>query len=556
MFTTVYVVRMMEREEPVSAAEIARMAGVTRAAVSNWRRRHPDFPEPVGGTPNAPLFSLIRVRAWLESQGKGQRVSDEVRLWQALRAERGADMPGALTAVAESLLGEPTELGTESAAALAEAVAERPARELLDDLIARFVSSETRGGGEHVSTPALVRTVRRFAGETSGTVYDPACGVGDLLLFVGGPDVSTRYGQDDWPGLTDLVARRAELAGVTVHTASGDALRADAFPDLRADLVVCDPPTGRPDWGREELLLDPRWELGLPPKAEGDLAWLQHCLFHTAPGGRALVVLPASASYRRSGRRIRAELLRKGLLHTLVALPGGLAAGHAAPVHLWLLARRTEPHDGTVRLIDLSDTDVKSGLPDPIPEDRIANVPAIALLDDEVDLSPPRHVAAVQPGHAEAYAEARAGFTALLADLAEALPDFAEGERELSGTVSVNDLIKAGLVRLEEAGPVSTTDQLDTDFLQGFLLSAANVRRNTSGSGVHRADPRSARIPQMDPERQRAYGAAFRDLEKFVRVLEEAATLGRRAARLAREGLTSGALDPSPTPSEQGKAAD
>src|SRR5688572_32489279 len=35
---------------------------------------------------------------------------------------------------------------------------------------------------------------------------------------------------------------------------------------------------------------------------------LQHCYFHTAPGGRALLVLPASAAYRRPGRRIRAEL--------------------------------------------------------------------------------------------------------------------------------------------------------------------------------------------------------------------------------------------------------
>lgn len=32
----------------VTAAEISRIAGVTRATVSNWRRRHDDFPAPSG----------------------------------------------------------------------------------------------------------------------------------------------------------------------------------------------------------------------------------------------------------------------------------------------------------------------------------------------------------------------------------------------------------------------------------------------------------------------------------------------------------------------------
>ena len=34
----------------ITAVEIARLAGVGRAAVSNWRKRHADFPRPTGGT--------------------------------------------------------------------------------------------------------------------------------------------------------------------------------------------------------------------------------------------------------------------------------------------------------------------------------------------------------------------------------------------------------------------------------------------------------------------------------------------------------------------------
>src|SRR5438046_761868 len=40
----------------LTASGIARLANVGRAAVSNWRRRHADFPTPVGGTPTSPLF--------------------------------------------------------------------------------------------------------------------------------------------------------------------------------------------------------------------------------------------------------------------------------------------------------------------------------------------------------------------------------------------------------------------------------------------------------------------------------------------------------------------
>ncbi|TDD37982.1 SAM-dependent methyltransferase [Actinomadura sp. KC06] len=537
----------------VPPAEIARMAGVTRAAVSNWRRRHPDFPEAAGGTAAAPLFALAEVRRWLERQGKGQPVADEVRLWHALRAERGEDMIGALAAVAAELRGEPVKrpLNGPTADLVAEMSRDRTPGQLVRDLAERFVASASHSGGEHVSTPALVRVVRHFAGETKGVVYDPACGVGDMLLSVGGANVAGRVGQDAAETLPAFVRSRAALEGRpgTIEVAHGDALRDDRFPRLKADLVVCDPPSGQADWGRDDLLLDPRWEIALPPKAEGDLAWLQHCYFHTAPGGRALIVLPASAAYRRSGRRIRAEIVRGGILDTLVALPGGLVAGHSAPVHLWVLRRpAAQPGpDARVRMIDLTDAD----LPGPIEPgpDRVADVPVISLLDEDADLTPGRHVAAGQPG-AAAYDSARARFEETLDALRGALPRLPEGTAELAATVNVSELIRGGLVRVEDGSPVSTTDQLDTDFLLGFLKSAVNTRRNTSGSGTHRADPRGARVPQMDPDRQRTYGAAFRELETFVRHLEEAAKIGRRAVQLAHDGLTSGTLDPPGTKDE------
>ncbi|MEU4358758.1 hypothetical protein [Streptomyces virginiae] len=57
-------------EDRVLLAEVGRIAGVGRAAAANWRRRHDDFPAPVGGTETSPEFDRAAVVAWLLVHGK------------------------------------------------------------------------------------------------------------------------------------------------------------------------------------------------------------------------------------------------------------------------------------------------------------------------------------------------------------------------------------------------------------------------------------------------------------------------------------------------------
>src|ERR1700685_4106279 len=61
--------------EEMTAAAIARLAGVGRAAVSNWRRRYPEFPKPVGGSPTSPTFDVAEVEAWLKATGKADQLA-------------------------------------------------------------------------------------------------------------------------------------------------------------------------------------------------------------------------------------------------------------------------------------------------------------------------------------------------------------------------------------------------------------------------------------------------------------------------------------------------
>ncbi|MFK4599465.1 N-6 DNA methylase [Streptomyces pristinaespiralis] len=558
----------------VTAAEIARLAGVTRAAVSNWRRRHPDFPRPAAGTATSPLFALTEVQQWLDRQGKGRETSAEVDLWHELRAQYGDDLLTAIGAVGAQLLGTAVEqpLAEPAADALTALSAERGAHALYADLVERCIDSTTRSGGEPMTTLALERIVSAFTGpaddaagasdRTIGAVYDPACGIGTLLLTA--VPGAHRYGQELNPATAAIAEFRARLGDRTAAVACGDSLRKDAFPDLRADLVVCDPPVGVVDWGRDDLLLDPRWELGVPPRSESELAWVQHCYAHTAPGGRALLVLPSSVAYRRAGRRIRAELVRRGLLASVVALPPGLMSSHSQPVHLWILRRpaQGDPAPTHIRMIDLSTADPDGigngiGMKDcaPTPE-QIADVPPVDILDDDVDLSPGRYVTPHHGDYPVEYAALRDRVQSLARDLFDLLPELPAGPGRIEAApMGVGDLVRGGLVDLDGTEPTSRTDQLDTDYLRGFLRSAANTRRSTTASGTLRLNASGAQVPQMDIGRQREYGEAFRRLAAFEELLREAAAIGDRVGALAYDGLTKGALlPPSAISASSGKS--
>jgi hypothetical protein len=62
--------RMVRVGDLVTVTTIAERAGVTRAAVSNWRHRHADFPLPLvihgEGARSLPVFEWPEVADWLE----------------------------------------------------------------------------------------------------------------------------------------------------------------------------------------------------------------------------------------------------------------------------------------------------------------------------------------------------------------------------------------------------------------------------------------------------------------------------------------------------------
>ncbi|MEU4256504.1 N-6 DNA methylase [Streptomyces fradiae] len=552
----------------MTAAEIARLAGVGRAAVSNWRRRHADFPKPVGGTETSPSFALADVERWLRAQGKLAEVPLCERVWQQAAGHPGGVATALVHAGCALLLvhEQPALWPADGAVARAGAGdggadggaegggpggeggpgggAEGATGGAADDRLAALlppvldrVLTARLGGRRPVATPTaeelapsvpLLRAAvelsagsggapaayefllgrhldanpRQFTVTPPGTaalmaaiaappgsaappaVLDPACGTGALLRAVEAP--AALYAQEADPDLAALVALRLALGARTeVHARAGDALRADAHPRLAADAVVCHPPFNERNWGHDELAYDPRWEYGFPARTESELAWVQHALARLRPGGTAVLLMPPAAASRRSGRRIRADLLRRGALRAVVALPAGAAPPYGIPLHLWVLRKpgATAPSPELL-VVDTSGCGaggrdrldwraVHSAVLDawtpfdadgtaPVRPGRSRSVPVIDLLGDDVDLAPARHLPppAASGGAAELAAAAE-GLAAHLRRTVELTPPpgrirapqpAAPGAPGAAPGVTVGELARTGALRLHAGG--------------------------------------------------------------------------------------------------------
>ncbi|MDQ0761380.1 N-6 DNA methylase [Streptomyces canus] len=525
---------MQDNATEVTAAGIARLAGVGRAAVSNWRRRHADFPRPVGGTETSPSFALAEVESWLRKQGKLAEVPLRERVWQQLsghpegpvtalthagcllllihdrptvwlEVSAGSDerlsemLPGALREVFTPRFGRESAMNTEPAVntpgrvhipdaglasanavdgttaadaanpatrvnladavntadavnprpparpassvhtpaavnahpalhlptgpellpsapllrGAAELAAELGARQTFEFLLGRHLDANPR---QYTLTPADLAALMADLAGPARTVLDPACGTGALLRAVATRPDQELYAQDSAPELAALTTLRLALqTWSTVRGAVGDSLRADAHPRLRADAVLCHPPFNERNWGHDELAYDPRWEYGFPARTESELAWVQHALARLKDGGAGVLLMPPAAASRRSGRRIRADLLRRGALRAVIALPVGAAPPYNIPLHLWVLRRPEKaPAQPEVLLVDVGqfagegrggpdwravreavlDAWQAFGRPGRFAErpGLARALPVIELLDDDVDLAPARHL--------------------------------------------------------------------------------------------------------------------------------------------------------------------
>ncbi|MFF4247659.1 N-6 DNA methylase [Streptomyces sp. NPDC001822] len=568
---------MPESSTEVTAAGIARLAGVGRAAVSNWRRRHDDFPKPVGGTEASPSFALHQVEQWLRDQGKLARVPLREKVWQQLAGHPGGAvtalvhagsalilvrdrptawleitavsdarmagvLPDALDRVLADRFGPGHVVPTPTASALlpsvpllrgvAELAAETGVRQAFDFLFGRQLDANPR---QYTLTPpgladlmaSLAEAEKPHGGKrVTRTVLDPAAGTGALLRAVGRP--TALYAQEADADLAALTALRLALQAPTsgagepaIEVRTGDTLRTDAFARLTVDAVLCHPPFNERNWGHDELAYDPRWEYGFPARTESELAWVQHALARLREGGTAVLLMPPASASRRSGRRIRADLLRRGALRAVIALPAGAAPPYGIPLHLWVLrkpgaesrpapellvvdtadpeapgaasgrdrldwpALRAEVHDAWKRFDAAGRRGAFEGRPG-----ASRAVPVIELLDDDVDLTPARHLPpAASGGGAAELAAVRERLQDTLKLVSRLAPAPAvPGEAARRPHTTVGELARAGALHLR-TGTGAATGRV-------AVLTEHDVLAGTAPSGTPTAPASS---PQDEP---------------------------------------------------------
>ncbi|WP_455352297.1 N-6 DNA methylase [Streptomyces sp. SYSU K217416] len=391
------------RYEPVTLGEIKELAGVGRPTVSNWRRRHDSFPQPVGGTDSKPLFDTEEIAEWLA----GRPVPD---------AEPGPD--GTLPTYAERF---------RSGLRLRRLIALGHAEDDADDLLVRALAvaaMEGEGGGsaEEKLYGGLLADFDRAGQQIVDTVKElidelgSAGAAADNVLGLAGR-LESDLAMDETPAaVADLIARLAEpllygpepRSAVNLCAGTGELLFAigdvEAVGDVAAvepdplrrrllayrllahwaaeGVVVCagteELPGIRPQaqqlgvvadsdeepWGfpaADLVVADPPYASGeREDDEEGPLSWAAEAVRRLRAGGLGLVVVPTWTLSRPRGgtpsanARMRDDLFKSDVIDAVVQLPRRIHKFRTGAEHALLVLRTTkEPvRRGRVLLVD------------------------------------------------------------------------------------------------------------------------------------------------------------------------------------------------------------
>jgi type I restriction enzyme M protein len=244
-------------------------------------------------------------------------------------------------------------------------------------LMRHFATQSGKSKGQFYTPAEVSRVIAQVIGireveRQDQTLYDPTCGSGSLLLKAAAeaPRGITIYGQE-MDNATAAMAKMnmilhdnptAEIwLGNTLarpHWVAGNRLKT-------FDFVVANPPFSNKAW---RTGLDPekdpykRFELGIPPKRNGDYAFLLHILASLKSTGKGAVVLPHGVLFRGNVEAdIRRELVRRGYIKGIIGLPPNLFYGTGIPACIVVLDKENAAARTGLFVIDASAGFVKDG---------------------------------------------------------------------------------------------------------------------------------------------------------------------------------------------------
>ena len=216
--------------------------------------------------------------------------------------------------------------------------------------LSMFAEQEGKRGGEFFTPSCVVRTLVEVLQPFKGRVYDPCCGSGGMFVqsakFVenhsGNINDISIYGQDSNPTTWKLAQMNLAIRGIEPDLGkyAADTFLDDQHPTMRA----------------------------------ANFAWLQHMIYHLAPGGRMGMVLANGSLSSQSGGEgdIRKNIVNADLVDCIIAMPTQLFYTTQIPVSLWFITKRKKQAGKTLfidarkmgamvsrKLRELTDEDIK-----------------------------------------------------------------------------------------------------------------------------------------------------------------------------------------------------
>ncbi len=251
-------------------------------------------------------------------------------------------------------------------------------------LMRHFASQSGKSKGQFYTPSEVSRIIAKVIGITPAnskaatTAYDPTCGSGSLLLKVAaeaGKHITLEGQEKD--GTTAGLARMNmilhDFPTANIQSGGEGTLVKPKFLDgeqLRTyDYVVANPPFSDKSWSTGLVLGETgsgdnylRFTWGVPPKKQGDYAYLLHIVRSMKSTGKGACILPHGVLFRGNAEAvIRRQLVRSGYLKAIIGLPANLFYGTGIPACILVLDKENATARKGIFMLDASKGFKKDG---------------------------------------------------------------------------------------------------------------------------------------------------------------------------------------------------
>lgn len=247
-------------------------------------------------------------------------------------------------------------------------------------LMRHFATESGKSKGQFYTPAEVSRIMAKVIGidkskSQSDSVYDPTCGSGSLLLKASNesPHGLSIYGQENDNATRALAVMNMWLHGnpdseiVQGNTLADPLFKDDTTGLLKTfDYAVANPPFSNKSWSNgldAENDIYKRFEgFGIPPKKNGDFAFLLHFIKSLKSKGKGAIILPLGVLFRGNAEaQIRKSIIDRGYIKGIIGLPANLFYGTGIAASIIIIDKEDAEHRKGIFMIDAGKGFMKDG---------------------------------------------------------------------------------------------------------------------------------------------------------------------------------------------------